>query len=163
VTFRQRLLETLRGIETVLTVDGVMVIGSEVPNPLEPGAAATLVVSQDVDIAVPVARLAEVKRRLARLDARGVWVRLARLLAGSAAVWAIPCEAVAELETEGFSRTAVGAELDPPRTMLIVPAERVAHLAGARQLEVRVSAELLATPSIALVPFDELPPATSGC
>ncbi|MGO9409634.1 MAG: hypothetical protein ACLQCB_02655 [Spirochaetia bacterium] len=34
------------------------------PNLLEPGAAATLVVSQDVDIAVPVAHHASVKRRL---------------------------------------------------------------------------------------------------
>lgn len=39
-----------------------MVVGSEVPNLLEPDAAATLVVSQDV--AVPVDRHAQVKRRL---------------------------------------------------------------------------------------------------
>ncbi len=38
--------------------------GSEVPNLLEPGAAATLVVSQDVDIAVSVDRHAAVKARL---------------------------------------------------------------------------------------------------
>ena len=67
MTFRERLLETLREIQSILAVDGVMVIGSEVPNLLEPGAASTLVVSQDVDIGVPVARLAEVKRRVARL------------------------------------------------------------------------------------------------
>jgi len=44
-----------------------MVVGSEVPNLLEPDAAATLVVSQDVDIAVPVDRHAQVKKRLQEL------------------------------------------------------------------------------------------------
>lgn len=39
-------------------------IGSEVPNLLERGAASTLVISQDVDIGIPVSAHAEVKRRL---------------------------------------------------------------------------------------------------
>lgn len=45
-----------------------MIVGSEVPNLLEAGAAATLVVSQDVDIGVPVARHAAVKARLRELE-----------------------------------------------------------------------------------------------
>ncbi len=61
VTFRDRLLATLRAIEPILNVPGVMVAGSEVPNLLEVGAAATLVVSQDVDILVPVAMHEQVK------------------------------------------------------------------------------------------------------
>jgi hypothetical protein len=69
VTFRDRLLETLRAVESVLQVEGVMVIGSEVPNLLQAEAASTLVVSQDVDIGVPVSRLAEVKRCVAGLAA----------------------------------------------------------------------------------------------
>jgi hypothetical protein len=36
---------------------GVLIVGSEVPNLLQPGAASTLVVSQDVDLAVPLGRL----------------------------------------------------------------------------------------------------------
>jgi hypothetical protein len=55
VSFRTKLLATLREIEPVLVEPGVLVAGSEVPNLLEPGAASSLVVSQDVDIAVPVA------------------------------------------------------------------------------------------------------------
>ena len=69
MTFRDRLLQTLRAIESVLQVDGVMVIGSEVPNLLQADAASTLVVSQDVDIGVPVSRLLEVKRCVAGLAA----------------------------------------------------------------------------------------------
>jgi hypothetical protein len=41
-----------------------MVVGSEVPNLLEPGASSTLVVSQDVDLAIPVERVTEVKQRV---------------------------------------------------------------------------------------------------
>jgi len=64
VDFRARLLSTLKAVQSVLNVPGVMVIGSEVPNLLQPDAASTLVVSQDVDIGVPVARLADVKAAL---------------------------------------------------------------------------------------------------
>jgi hypothetical protein len=66
--FRDRLLATLRAVEPVLSVPGVLVAGSEVPNLLEAAAAATLVVSLDVDLAVPVGAVDEVKRRLAAVD-----------------------------------------------------------------------------------------------
>jgi hypothetical protein len=64
VEFRRRLLRTLESIRPVLEEPGVLVVGSEVPNLLEPDAAATLVVSQDVDLAIPVQRVAAVKQRL---------------------------------------------------------------------------------------------------
>lgn len=66
--FRDRLLGTLRQMQPVLDVEGVMVGGSQVPNLLEPEAAATLVVSQDVDIVIPVARLGEVKAALGSVE-----------------------------------------------------------------------------------------------
>ncbi len=46
----------------------MLVVGSEVPNLLEPGAASTLVVSQDVDLGVPLDRLEAVKRCLGRVE-----------------------------------------------------------------------------------------------
>ncbi len=64
VGFRDRLLSTLKAVRTVLNVPGVLVIGSEVPNLLQPDAASTLVVSQDVDIGVPIPRLGDVKAAL---------------------------------------------------------------------------------------------------
>ena len=67
VTFRDRLIATLRAVEPILKVPGVLVAGSEVPNLLEPGAAASLVISQDVDLAVPVAAHDDVKRELPRI------------------------------------------------------------------------------------------------
>ena len=81
MTFRERLLATLRAVEPILEVRGVLVAGSEVPNLLEVDAAATLVVSQDVDLAIPVAVHDEVKARLDQItrlvpssDEPSVWV-----------------------------------------------------------------------------------------
>jgi hypothetical protein len=64
VEFRRRLLRTLGAVQPVLEEPGVLVVGSEVPNLIEPNAAATLVVSQDVDLGIPVQSHAEVKERL---------------------------------------------------------------------------------------------------
>jgi hypothetical protein len=64
VTFRDRLIATIRAARPVLESPGVLVVGSEVPNLLEPGAAATLVVSQDLDIGVPVSAHAGLRARL---------------------------------------------------------------------------------------------------
>jgi hypothetical protein len=46
----------------------VLVVGSEVPNLLEPGAASTLVVSQDVDLALPLDRLSAIKQILRHVE-----------------------------------------------------------------------------------------------
>lgn len=68
MTFRDRLLGTLRLLRPVLEEPGVLVVGSEVPNLLQPDAAATLVVSQDVDIAIPIDRVGRIKTRLREID-----------------------------------------------------------------------------------------------
>jgi hypothetical protein len=67
MSFRQQLAATLRAARSILEVPGVMVVGSEVPNLLEAGAASTLVVSRDVDIGVPVDSHARVRERLPSL------------------------------------------------------------------------------------------------
>ena len=67
MTFREKLIETLRRLQPVLDEPGVLIVGSEVPNLLQANAASTLVVSQDVDLAVPVDRLAQIKKGLSRV------------------------------------------------------------------------------------------------
>jgi hypothetical protein len=62
--FRERLLSSIQAMQPVLEIPGVMVGGSQVPNLLEPDLAATLVVSQDVDLVIPVSRHADVKKAL---------------------------------------------------------------------------------------------------
>jgi len=64
MSFREQLLATLRAIQPVLRVPGVTVVGSELPNLLEPNVATTLVISKDVDVAVPVTVHREVKEQL---------------------------------------------------------------------------------------------------
>ncbi len=85
MTFRDRLLATIRAARPVLEQPGVLVVGSEVPNLLEPDAAATLIVSQDLDIGVPVDCHAAVKLRLGDIrdlvpsaDEPSVWVPASR-------------------------------------------------------------------------------------
>lgn len=68
MTFREKLIGTLRRLQVVLDEPGVLVVGSEVPNLLQPDAASTLVVSQDVDLAVPVDRVKSVKMRLGTVE-----------------------------------------------------------------------------------------------
>jgi hypothetical protein len=58
----------LRLLRPVLEAPGILVVGSEVPNLLEPGAASTLVVSQDVDLGIPIDRVAAVKKRLRTIE-----------------------------------------------------------------------------------------------
>ena len=80
-SFRDKLIKTLQALEPLFDVPGVLVVGSEVPNLLEVDAASTMVVSQDVDIGIPVSRHSEIKERLGLLkgfepseDEPSVWV-----------------------------------------------------------------------------------------
>ncbi len=81
MSFRDRLLGSLRAMQPILEVSGVMVAGSQVPNLLERDAASTLVVSQDVDLVIPVSKHDEVKAALDRVhgfspapDEPSVWL-----------------------------------------------------------------------------------------
>lgn len=69
MTFRDRLMATIAAARPVLETPDILVVGSEVPNLLQPDAASTLVVSQDLDIGVPVSRHVDVKHQLGRLMA----------------------------------------------------------------------------------------------
>ena len=76
--FRAKLLSTLKAVQSVLNVPGVMVIGSEVPNLLQPDAASNLTVlslMQGVD-GMPDprtyrTRIASLLRRLEELEVDG--------------------------------------------------------------------------------------------
>lgn len=67
MTFRDRLLATIRAARPVLAPAGALIVGSEVPNLLQPDAASTLVVSQDLDVGVFVDRHAHLKKGLLEL------------------------------------------------------------------------------------------------
>jgi hypothetical protein len=88
-----------------------------------------------------------------RDHARGVWFRLRRVLADAAEAFAVSEEDVRQLVAEGHGLEPVGSELAPPRQIVFVSSERARRLGSARPLEVRLSAELLASSCLALVRF----------
>ncbi len=70
-------------------------------------------------------------------------------------MYALAREEGERLIAEGHRPELVAQELEPPRAILFVPSERVASIASARPLAVRLSAELLSAECLALVPFEE--------
>lgn len=88
-----------------------------------------------------------------RHHAKGVWLRLRRILADAEAAYVIPEGEAERLVVEGFQPEPVGRELEPPKVILFLPADRVAQLTGAREIPVRLEVELLETPALALVRF----------
>jgi hypothetical protein len=116
MSFRDRLLATIRAARPVLEDPGVLVVGSEVPNLLEAGAAATLIVSEDLDIGVPVDRHAAVKARLPAL-------RAFRQSAEEPSVWVPTSPDLLELNFVGMDPTKDPAEayvLEDDRLPLLV-------------------------------------------
>jgi hypothetical protein len=111
------LIATLRAIEPLLDVPDVLVIGSEVPNLLEGRAAATLVISEDVDIGVPLASHAEVKRRLP-------YVKGLTASAEEPSVWIPEDDRLIEVNFVGMSPDIRGAAesyvLEDPELPLLV-------------------------------------------
>lgn len=88
-----------------------------------------------------------------RHHARGVWFRLRRVLADAGAAYAIPGDEARVLVAEGWPAAPVGDQLQPPKVIVLVAAERVARIRSARPLDVRLSADLLSAECLALTPF----------
>jgi hypothetical protein len=88
-----------------------------------------------------------------RARARGVWYRFRRTLADASEVYALRREDAERLIAEGHAAAPVGRALEPPKLLVFAPRERLLRIAGAQRLEVRLSAELLASECLALVPF----------
>ena len=91
-----------------------------------------------------------------RHHAGGVWFRLRRLLAGTSQAYVISENEAALLRQEGFRVEPVGREVDPPKVILVAPAQRVAALTFAKELPVCLGGELLSATCLVLVPFDPI-------
>jgi hypothetical protein len=86
--------------------------------------------------------------------AGGVWFRLRRLLADARECWQIPATESAVLLAEGIRPAPVGSELEPPKQIYVISAERCERIPDRRQLVVGLDAQLLAARHLVLVPFD---------
>ncbi|MEZ4222217.1 MAG: hypothetical protein R3B13_14875 [Polyangiaceae bacterium] len=85
--------------------------------------------------------------------AKGVWFRLRRRLADAERVFVITPESAAQLIGEGIEPLAVGQQLQPPLNLFVLSGDRAVRLAEAREIAVRLSAELLTARNLVLVPF----------
>ena len=92
-----------------------------------------------------------------RRHAHGVWFRLGRALADASAAYAVSEADARALVAEGHAVQPVGAELEPPKLIVTVPADRVRTMAGATPVPIRMGGALLAAPCLALVPFETVP------
>jgi hypothetical protein len=106
-------------------------------------------------------RLGDHRRRLLirawqyrqRDHAHGVWFRLRRTLAAAERLYVISAEDARMLLAEGLTPEPVGRELEPNKTIVFVPRDRVARIASARPIAPRLSAELLSATHLALIRF----------
>ncbi len=89
-----------------------------------------------------------------RRHARGVWFRLRRVLAEASAAYVIPSDEARRLIAEGYRAEPVGDEIEPPKLIVFVPAERLAQIASARPVPVRLGGDWLSAECLALTPFD---------
>lgn len=88
-----------------------------------------------------------------RRHAHGVWHRLRRVLTDADATYTVSGEDASTLATEGYRPEPVGAELNPPKTIVFVPRERLAGLPSARPVPLKLGIDLLAAEYLVLTPF----------
>jgi hypothetical protein len=88
-----------------------------------------------------------------RHHARGAWFRLRRALADAEAAFEISPEEADRLMAEGYPHDPVGEAFEPRKVILIVPADRLAVVPGARPVPLRLGPELLQASHLALTPF----------
>ena len=108
-------------------------------------------------------RLEEMRSRLVirsweyrqRRRSKGVWVRLQVLLAQAARVYVVSEADARALQVEGYEPHPVGAELHPPKTILLVPGHRSELLEVEALPRVALSPRVLEAERLVLVPFAE--------
>ena len=89
-----------------------------------------------------------------RRHARGVWFRLRRVLADASAAYVIPEDEARRLIAEGHRADPVGQELEPPKLIVMASSARIAQIASAQPVPMRLGGELLAATCLALTPFE---------
>jgi hypothetical protein len=88
-----------------------------------------------------------------RRHAHGAWYELRRVLAEASAAYVVSEEDAERLLAEGHAMVAAGASLEPSKVIVLAPADRVADLASARPVPVRLAGDVLAARHLVLVPF----------
>ena len=85
--------------------------------------------------------------------ARGAWFEIERLFALTARAWVLTEADVRILTELGRRPHDAGGRLQPPRLYFVIEPADLPVLAGAREIEVRLSSEIVTAPALALVLF----------
>lgn len=88
-----------------------------------------------------------------RGHAAGSWFALERLFALSQRAWILSAEDAEALAAAGYEPHPAGLALKRQKKIFIVRPSEISSLAGAREIALRSSVELLLAPALALVPF----------
>lgn len=95
-----------------------------------------------------------------RRHAAGSWFALERLFALSQRAWILSAEDIETLVAAGYEPHPAGLALEQQKKIFILRASEIPSIAGACEIALRSSVELLLAPAIALLPF-ALPAAPS--
>jgi hypothetical protein len=85
--------------------------------------------------------------------ARGVWFEIERLFALTSRAWVLTEADVQTLVEMGRRPQDVGLRMQPPRRYFVIEVAEISALAGAREIAVGLSSEIVSAPMLALVPF----------
>ena len=88
-----------------------------------------------------------------RGHAAGSWFALERLFALNSRAWILSAQEAETLVAAGYEPDPAGLAFEQQRRIYIVRPSEIHLLAGAREIALRSSVELLLAPAIALVPF----------
>lgn len=89
-----------------------------------------------------------------RHTSKGIWARLALLLADMSHAWEIDASTVDRLLAEGCHIEPVGLEVEPPKTLIVIPASWADPSDdGARPIPVNLGTDFLAARRVALRRF----------
>jgi hypothetical protein len=89
--------------------------------------------------------------------AHGAWERFRLALAHAERAFVVDEATAGALRAEGCAVDVAGCDLEPPRVIMWISAERAKELPSARELPLRLSADLLASTHLVLVPFTDQP------
>jgi hypothetical protein len=85
--------------------------------------------------------------------ARGAWFEIERLFALTSRAWVLTDADVQSLIEMGRTAHDAGGRLQPPRRYFVIESNDLSKLKGAREVEVRLSSEIVTSPALALVLF----------
>lgn len=88
-----------------------------------------------------------------RRHAQGVWFALRRVLAEASAAYVVSAEDMQRLAEEGHQTEPAGCALQLPKIIVFASPDRVARIAGAQPVPVRLGGDQLAAEHLVLVRF----------